>query len=361
MSNWPPPKSPTPVYQPPKPNRRNGATGCGRAVLLTLLICLGMLGLLALFGDSNDEYVPVLKNSIGVVRIEGPITESKDTVKLIRRMRESSRIQAIVLRLETPGGGVGASEEIYREAMKARSENDKLVIASMGDVAASGGYYIASSAHYIFATSGTITGSIGVIAPNYNAAETIKKLGIREDSIATGEHKNAGNPFSDERTSAERAMLQGVINDMYRQFFQVVLSARHKQVAEAADKPAFDEVTNPNGTKAPGHGIEWNTFTTGTVATALGVPVESETALRRLADGRIYTGEQALKVGLVDTIGTLQDAVDFAGEVSGLGADPPVVDRSPKSEVSSWLGARVRNFIREATAASDSIEYRSRY
>lgn len=361
MSNWPPPKTPNAPYQRPIKPKQNTSGGCGRALLVSLVLSVCTIAVAVFLSGRNEDFVPVMQESVGVVRIEGPIVESGDVVKLIRKMRESSMISAIVLRLETPGGGVGASEEIYREAMKARTEDKKLVIASMGDVAASGGYYIAAATDYIFATSSTITGSIGVIAPNYNAAETIRKLGVREETIATGEHKNSGNPFNDERTTAERVMLQGVINDMYRQFFQVVLRARHEEVAKAASSEAFADVVNAAGTKAEGRGIEWSTFTTGTVAAVLGVPEASETALRRLADGRIYTGEQALKVGLVDTIGTLQDAVDFAGETVGLGVDPPVVDRKPKAEVSSWLGARVRNFVREVTASGTSIEYRSRF
>jgi len=361
LSSWPPPQSPAPQqnpYQWPTPQKNRG--GCGRALLVTLVLTAVTIALVALVAKNDSDYMPVLGDSVGVIRIEGPITESQDTVKVIRRFRESNLIKAIVLRLETPGGGVGASEEIYREVLKARTENDKPVIVSMGDVAASGGYYIASAADHIFATSGTITGSIGVIAPNFNASETIKKLGLRDNSIATGEHKGAGNPF-DEQTTSERTLLQGVINDMYRQFFQVVLQARHEAIDKAVATADFDRIINPAGTKVPGQGVEWSTFTTGTVASAIGVPVEREIALRRLADGRIYTGEQAKLVGLVDTIGTLQDAIDYAGEKSGLGSDPSTVDRTPGSEVSSWLGASVRNFIHEATASSESIQFRSRY
>lgn len=367
MSAWPPPQQPAPQppqQQPPyqSPVTPAARAGCARAFIVTLLIG-GLMAVIVgmLFSDSTSStYLPVLEDSVAVIRIEGTITDSADTVKLIRRMRKSSMVKAIVLRLETPGGGVGASEEIYREALKTRTENKKLLVASMGDVAASGGYYIASATDKIYATSGTITGSIGVIAPSFNFTHTLQKLGVKENAIASGEHKNTGNPF-DEQTTSERTLLQGVINDMYRQFFTVVLQARHEAVGRAAKTPEFEAVINPAGTKVPGMGVEWSTFTTGTVAKALGLPIEQEDALRRLADGRVYTGEQALKVGLVDNIGTLQDAIDYAGRETGLGEDPPTMDRTPGSEVSSILGASARKFLQEATAAPGSIEYRSNF
>lgn len=304
--------------------------------------------------------MPVIEESIGVIRIEGPITDSRDTVEVIKKFRESKLISAIVLRLETPGGGVGASEEIYREVLKARLDDKKPVIVSMGSVAASGGYYIAAASQHIFATSGTITGSIGVISPTFNVQETLAKLGIKQSSLTTGEHKDTGSPF-DEQTTGEKALLQGVINDMYRQFFQVVLQARHEAIGKAEAAGTIDPVLNAAETKIAGQNVEWSTFTTGTVASALGVPVEAETALRKLADGRVYTGEQALQVGLVDTIGTLQDAIDFAGREVDLGDDPPTIDRTPGSDTSSWFGSQVRNFIQEATAPTQLIQLRSQF
>ncbi len=363
MSSWPPPQHPTPApQQPVRPIQPAPARGgCGKALAITLLLTLVTLVFAALLGSTDTDYIPVIEDSVGVIRIEDAIMESEDTVKLIRKMRENSMIKALVLRLETPGGGVAASEEIYREALKARTEDGKLVVVSMGAVAASGGYYIAAAADHIYATSGTVTGSIGVISPMFNASGTLDKLGLEEDSIATGEHKDTGSPF-DQQTTTERALIQGVVNDMYRQFCQVVLQARHKPIAAAVADGRLDAVLNAAQTKADGGGIEWSTFTTGTVASAIGVPVETETALRRLADGRIYTGEQALQVGLVDSIGTLQDAIDFAGQESGLGVDPPTVDRNPgKRDVSSWLGSSVRRFVQEATAPSSTIEFRSRF
>lgn len=358
MSNWPPqqppPAAPQSIQQFPAQR-----AGCGRAIGVTFVLIVLSILLVRLLGG-KDGYMPIIGESVAVVRIEGAIMESEETVKLIRRLRKNDLIKAMVLRLETPGGGVAASEEIYREVLKIRSENKKPVIVSMGGVAASGGYYIAAASDHIFATSGTITGSIGVVSPMFNLQETMRKLGIREDAIVTGEHKNAGSPFS--RVSpAERALIQGVINDMYRQFFQVVLQSRHEAIAKAVATGDIEQVLNPAETKLPGAATEWTTFTTGTIAQALGVPVETENALRRLADGRIYTGEQGLRVGLVDSIGTLQDAVDYAGIKADLGTDPTVVDRTPGSDVPSWLGAKVRSFLRETVQPQESLQLRSPY
>lgn len=357
MSNWPPPPSYNTAPQPPAPSSR---AGCGRALLITALLTGVSLALVAFIAKSDRGFMPVLEKSIGVIRIEGPITDSRDAVEVIRKFRESKMISAIVMRLETPGGGVGASEEIYREVLKARLENKKPVIVSMGSVAASGGYYIAAASQHIFATSGTITGSIGVISPMFNVRETLDKLGIKQSSLTTGEHKDTGSPF-DEQTTGERALLQGVINDMYRQFFQVVLQARHEAITKAESAGNIDPVINAAETKIAGKNVEWTTFTTGTIAAALGVPVEAETALRKLADGRVYTGEQGLQVGLVDSIGTLQDAIDFAGREADLGDDPPTIDRTPGADASTWFGAAVRSFIQEATAPTQAIQLRSQF
>lgn len=364
MSQWPPPPSPTPPQRPPQtpfvqPPGSNARSGCARAIAITMVLGFVLFFALVFMGGGvGKRYTPLLENSVGVVHVEGPITDSEDTVKAIRRLRKSSLIKALVLRLDTPGGGVAASEEIYREALKARTENDLPVIVSMGSVAASGGYYIASASDKIYATSGTITGSIGVIAPMFNLRETLDKLGIKKDSIVSGEHKDTGDPFS-EQSVTERALLQGMVYDMYRQFFTVVLKARHEQIGEATANGELAAVVDSAHTKNTTRSLEWQAFTTGTVASALGVPSETETALRRLADGRVFTGEQALRVGLVDEIGTLQDAINYAGEQSDLGEDPPTFVRNPGEESTSWLGGTARQILQEAIAPRQSVEFRA--
>lgn len=359
MSQWPPPQSPLP-RQPQGLPVKSSNNGCWRAVAITITLAVAAIIVLGVASKRDRGFLPALKNSVGVVHINGPITDSEATVKAIRRLRQNTMIKALVLRLDTPGGGVAASEEIYREVLQARLEDDLPVIVSMGSVAASGGYYIASASDRIYATSGTITGSIGVIAPLFNAKETLAKLGMRQDSVVSGEHKDTGDPFSDPSAS-DRALMQGMVYDMYRQFFQVVLSARHKQVGAAVANGELDKVVDAPATKEPARALEWNAFTTGTIAAALKVPVEAETGLRRLADGRVFTGQQAMRVGLVDEIGTLQDAINYAGNAAGLGDDPATVEREPGAETTSWLGMKVQNFLREASASRRSLEFRSNF
>jgi protease-4 len=352
-----------PVYQVPEapPVRRRSAGGCFAAILLLALFLVGILALARGTRDSGSRMIPVFGSSVGVVHIEGPINESKDIVKILRSFRKSKSIKSIVLRLDTPGGSVGASEEIYREAMRARTEDKKHIVASMGNAAASGGYYIAMAAEEIFANSGTITGSIGVIAPDFNLQETMRKLGVREANIKSGEHKDSGSPFR-EMAPEERRLIQGVVYDMYRQFFTTVLRARHDRIQSVLHQfPAqIDAILDTAGTKVTSASLEWDAFTTGTAAADAKATTESETALRRMADGRVFTGDQALKLGLIDRIGTLQDAVERAGKMAGLEKDPHIVDREPDSDVPSWLGASAGRFWQEFSRTSKSARIEMR-
>lgn len=343
------------AVQPPQPTSKG--KGCLGGFLLTAALFGFLFGAMFFVSDNDGNYLPVVGNSVGIVRIEESITDSKKIVKIIERFRKNDLIKAIVIRLDTPGGGVGASEEIYREARKA-ADDGKLVVASMGSVAASGGYYIAMASDHIVATSGTLTGSIGVVAPNFNVMNAMDKLGIRSQTITSGEHKDTGSPFA-EMTGADKNLLQGVIYDMYRQFFQVILESRHDKILTAFEnREKVESILNSPGTKQPAEGREWDAFTTGTVAKSLKVPVESETALRRMADGRVYTGEQAYYLGLVDEIGTLEDAIRYSGMKTGLGADPNIVDRSPKSEVTGLLGAHMQLFLKELFTTKTPLEFR---
>lgn len=362
MSQWPPPPRPSapppdpaPVFVRSAPGQRGG---CGRAVTVTVLMAALVVFAIMLLGSQREGITPVLENSIGVIRIEGTITDSGDTVKLLRRFRKNKMIKALVVRVDSPGGGVAASEEIYRELLKTRREAKIPVIVSMGSVAASGGYYIAAASERIFATSGTITGSIGVIAPMFNAKETLEKLGVRENSIVSGEHKATGDPFRDQSVT-DRALLQGMVYDMYRQFFQVVLAARHEQIGKAQARGDVAAVIDASATKSTTDSLELAAFPAGAVAQALKVSPESEAALRQLADGRVFTGEQALRVGLVDEIGTLQDAVDYAGKLADLGDDPPTVDRTPGERRSSWLAKALGQALQQALETRHKVEFRA--
>ncbi|MBF0467670.1 MAG: signal peptide peptidase SppA [Desulfamplus sp.] len=207
--------------------------------------------------------------NVGIIEMTGPILSSKETIENIKKFRERSSIKAIVIRIDSPGGGVGPSQEIYREIMKTRKT--KTVVASMGSVAASGGYYAAASCDSIVANPGTITGSIGVIMEYANFQEIVEKIGLAPVVIKSGEYKDMGSPLRDIKEN-ERTLLQNVVNEIHMQF-----------VRDAAQ----------------GRNIDMETMS-------------------KLADGRIYTGESALSLNLVDKLGNLDDAIDLAGELAGI-------------------------------------------
>lgn len=298
-------------------------------------------------------------NAVGVVRIEGPIYDSVPIVKIIKAFRRSSTIKAIVLRIDSPGGSVGASEEIYREARAAWETDKKPVVASFGNAAASGGYYVASGAQEIITNAGTLTGSIGVIAMLLNFEQTIGYIGIRPQVIKSGEHKDTGSPYRP-MLPEDRQILQNLVFDSYRQFMRAILTARAEAIAKAiAERPdAVAAIVAASTTKGPGQSIESEAFTTGALATELGVPLETETALRNVADGRILTGEQAVTLGLADRIGTLYDAIDRAAELGGIEGRPTIVDRRPRPSVPSLLGSAGRTLLRELGRTEATVEFR---
>ena len=350
------PAAPPPVPGPSQ--RRPGCLGCLYGVLAIVAISWFIMLGLRLAGVKP----PILSESVAVINIDGPIYESKEVARTLRKLRKTPQVKAIVLRIDSPGGAVGASEEIYREALRVREDSKKPLLVSMGNAAASGGYLIATAADEIFANAGSVTGSIGVIATDVNLQEALKRIGVRPEIIKSGEHKDTGSPFR-EMTAQDIALLRGVVLDMYRQFFRAVLKARHRQMDEALrqDAGAVERVVAASLTKQPaeaGAAIEYEAFTTGTMAAALGTTTQSEALLRSVADGRILTGEQALTVGLIDRIGTLHDAIERAGELAGLGKSPRVVERSPSSDLPSLFGLSARRFYREFTGGGADWQYR---
>ncbi|MGQ9631225.1 MAG: signal peptide peptidase SppA [bacterium] len=216
------------------------------------------------------------RGAIGVVRIRGEIFRSDPIIEELHRYRDNPAVKAIVLELNTPGGSVVASQEIYREVLKAREK--KPIVAVMREAAASGGYYIACAANRIVASPGTITGSIGVIAIFPNVEGLFDKIGVKYTVVKSSAFKDIGLP-SREMTEEEKAVIQGVVDDDYRQFIKVVAEARNM----------------------------------------------SEEEVRKLADGRIYTGSQALNLGLVDELGNFQDGLDVAAKLGGIEGKPRIL------------------------------------
>lgn len=227
----------------------------------------------------------VIGDAVAVVDILGEIYYSRGKVEEILSYRDDDNIKAVVLFINSPGGGVAASQTLYHAVLKVREV--KPVVVSMGSVGASGGYYVACAADTIFAESGTITGSIGVIASYLRTEELYEKIGLEMTVIKSGRYKDVGSPYR-KMTEDEKAYLQEILDSAYDQFVRAVSDGRAMPLAEV-----------------------------------LG-----------LAEGRIYTGEQALDAGLIDYIGSYQDAVDMAARMGGIEGDPDVVKRRRRR---SWF------------------------
>jgi protease-4 len=223
---------------------------------------------------------------VGLIEVTGVITDATPVIEDLKRFRKDDDIKAIVVRVDSPGGGVGPSQEIYREIRKTVGE--KKVVASMGSVAASGGYYIAAAADGIVASPGTITGSIGVIMQFANFQELLEKIGLRPVVVTAGEYKDIGSPIRPMRPE-EEMILKELAAKIHRQFIRDV---------------------------GAGRGM---------------TPEEVES----LADGRIFTGEESKVLGLVDRLGNLDDAVQWAGQMAGIDGEVAVV-RAP-NRTPGWL------------------------
>jgi protease-4 len=209
---------------------------------------------------------------VAIIKIKGVIVNPLPTVRKIERLRRDKSVKALVIRVDSPGGSVGASQEIYR-AIERFKEAGKPVVVSMGNVAASGGYYVSAPADCIFANPGTITGSIGVIIQHVAYKELMEKIGIKATAIKTGKFKDTLNPFR-ELTPEEKKYLKDTIKEAYEQFLEAILKYRKGKIEEEK--------------------------------------------LREVADGRVLTGERAKELGLIDDLGGIEDAVEKAKELAGV-------------------------------------------
>lgn len=266
------------------------------------------------------------KDAVAVIPLYGAISQgassrswergSQQIAKRIKTLAAKKEVKAIVLDINSPGGTVGATQEIYSAILKAKAETKKPFIARFGEVSASGGYYVASACDQIVALPGTITGSIGVIFSVSNFEGLMKKVGFKNEAIKSGKFKDIGSAAR-EMTPEERKLLQGLIDDSFEQFVKAVSDGR---------KMTVDQV-------------------------------------KVLADGRIYSGRQAKEAGLVDTIGDLQDAIDKAGELGGIGKNPRVLtDSDPLENLLSLMDTKLSFFgtksVVDAMEIAPSLEYR---
>lgn len=246
--------------------------------IVAILLVVFFVSIFTLTGTTEGDFPFVTGEKVAVVNIEGTIKDSRTIIDQLLMFKKDRGVKAIVLRIDSPGGGIGPTQEIYEEVKKIRNKDKKIVLASMGSVAASGGYYIACAAEKIVANPGTIIGSIGVIIEFTNMEELMRKIGLKSVLIKSGEFKDVMSPFK-AMTDEERTMLQGVIDSVHNQFIEAVTSGR---------KLKREDVV-------------------------------------KIADGRIFSGEQAKELGLIDSFGTLQDTISMAAEYSGIKGEPNVV------------------------------------
>lgn len=275
------------------------------------LIAVSGIAALGAFAVNREISSPIAssRGNIGVVEVTGPILSSKRIIKDLKGFMDDDDIKAIVLRVDSPGGGIGPSQEIYRELMKIR--NEKTVIASMGSVAASGGYYIACASQGIVANAGTITGSIGVIMEYANIEQIAKKIGISPVVIKSGEYKDMGSPMRELKEN-EKQLFQTLVDELHAQFVFDAASARNMKTDVMA----------------------------------------------KLADGRVYTGQTAMKLKLVDRIGNLDDAVQWAGQMAGIeGELTPVYPKADKMTLFKKLAETLFQDVNLGSRLSEQFRY----
>jgi protease-4 len=230
------------------------------------------------FSGSDQESFSGFGPKIGVVELEGVIISPKQVVKQLKSFADDDSIKAIIIHVNSPGGGVAASEEIYREVKRIRDEKKKRIVASIESVGASGAYYVASATNKIYADKGSIVGSIGVIAEWVNYGELLKWAKLQAITMKAGEFKDTGSPTR-EMTPAEREYFQGMIDNMHTQFIQAVADGRH---AKAED-------------------------------------------IRAIANGKVWTGEQALPMKLIDQVADFEGAVKDTARAVNISGEPSLV------------------------------------
>jgi protease-4 len=264
---------------PPPRRRRPFLRGC----LTVALVLAGFFGLLAVI--SRMDGVPFARGEkVAVIPLSGLISDSEPVIENLKKYGKDDSVKAIVLRIDSPGGGVGPSQEIYEEVRKLKGR--KPVVTSMGALAASGGYYIACATGKVYANPGTMTGSIGVIMPFMNVKDLVEKIGVKGMTVKSGAYKDMGSPLRD-MTPSERELLQAVVDNVHMQFVNAVAEGRNLKAED----------------------------------------------VMKIADGRIFTGEQARALGLVDALGNLEDAVAEAGRMGKISGEPKVVT-PPKKKIS---------------------------
>ena len=273
----------------------------GGAFFLFVLAVFTLVYLTMHAGDQTASFKG-FGDRIGVVDLDGIILSPKPVVDQLKKFNEDDSIKAIIIHVNSPGGGVAASEEIYREVKRVRDEKKKHIVASIETVGASGAYYVSSATNKIYADNGSVVGSIGVISEWVNYGDLLRWAKLKPEVLTVGEYKSTGDPTRD-MTPKERAYLQSLIDNMYGQFVKAVADGRHAKVED----------------------------------------------IKSVADGRVWTGEQALSMHMIDQVADFEAAVDDTAKAVGITGKPVLVhpDKDRKTvldllfgDVSQWLPSR---------------------
>jgi protease-4 len=261
-----------------------------RRIFWVIVIGVGALVLLNLLLPDLDLSG---QDRVALIRVEGVIIDAQTTIGELKQYSENPLVKAIVLRIDSPGGGVVPSQEIHDAVKRVKNKSNKAVIASMGSVAASGGYYIAAATDRIIANPGTLTGSIGVIMEMANFEGLLKKIGVEGIVIKSGRFKDVGSPLR-KMSDEERKLLQSVMDDVHHQFIQAVADGRSLEPSD----------------------------------------------VEALADGRIFTGRQAKEARLIDELGDLDDAIHIAADIAGIEGEPKVLEPRKRFSIRDFLESR---------------------
>jgi protease-4 len=324
-------QAPAPVNEPPKKNNTilYVALIFGGFFIISFIFLI--FAIQHLFGKTEaGSILSSSSNEIALIEIQGPIYQSDDVVREIKHFRKSSQ-KALLLRLDSPGGVVAPSQEIYSEILSARQDK-KIVVASMASLAASGAYYIASACDKIVANPGTLTGSIGVIWHVPEASGLFKKVGLNYQTIKSGKFKDTGS-MDRPMTPEEREYVQETINEVFGQFLDAVIEGRREAFQNHAAK---------------GLGIKPKDVT----------DPEIKNYILPYADGRVLTGQKAFELGFVDQLGNYEDAVKLTADLAGIKGEPTVrLDRPDRFE--QYLKGILPFSILSKFDESNLLEYRA--
>jgi protease-4 len=274
------------------------------------LFMVTLVALLVTLGQGDAEFA--FGDRLQIVEVEGTLLDSRFLLEQLKRYEDTDSVRGILLNINSPGGDVAVSQELYAEVRRLREEKGKVVVAYLSSVGASGAYYIACAADQIIANPGTVVGSIGVIAEWLNYSELFEWAKLSSIVFKSGEFKDTGNPTR-ELTTAEREYFQGLIDDMYVQFVEAVASGRNLDIEE----------------------------------------------VRQFADGRVFTGREAKELKMIDKIGNLQDAVDLTAELAGVSGTPRLLEfrREPVTLLDVFTGDILRFLPARGQGAGSQIRF----